>query len=261
MVVARGEPKLLKIGIDLRADRFLCAKVEWRAVHTEDAPRGELLLADLGEAVGIQPYCVIEHIGAVLTVEVEVGVIGEVDHGVLVANGGILDLERVVLRQAIQHRSIERAGITLLRRRTFNREFNRVIFDNAIKEAVCKRAVKMVFALILLQVIGLAVQGECGVADAVRVSSDKRTEKAAALFIIGSVLIAEGDVPKHAVPIGHNDTLYRTAVINDGDLHPALVFHDEPRHAFAVFDRSERLCDNPDHDIAPITCACACCSL
>ena len=55
-----------------------------------------------------------ENIGAVLTVEVEVGVIGEVDHGVLVANGGVLDLYGVVLGQAVQHISFESAGIAFL---------------------------------------------------------------------------------------------------------------------------------------------------
>lgn len=261
MVVTSGQSKLLIIGSDVRADRFLSAEIKRCTLHTEDAPCGKLTLIELRKAVGMEPHRVVKHIGAVLTVEVEVGMIGEVDHGVLVAHGGVLDLKRVVLCQTVQHLSFERAGIALLRRWALKAEFDRVILDNTVKKAVRKCAVKMILALILVQTIDFPVQGERGVFDAVRVPSDERAEKAAALFIIGSVIIAESDIPKHAVPIGHEDALYGTAVVEHGDFHPVFILHDKSRHVVAVCDHAERLCVYLDHRIVTITYVCACCSL
>jgi hypothetical protein len=155
--------------------------------------------------------------------EVPVRVVGEVDDGRPVRRRAVVDAPFVRRGQRVAHRHVEPAGVVLVavlaRQRQLERDaavgLRRQRLDRppALAEAA-RPAVQSVRAVVARQRVGLAVEREAAVADAVGVAADERAEVRIALFVVGERVEAEDDVGAAAGAVGAAERRDDAAVVD-----------------------------------------------
>ena len=103
VVVALAELELLVVLVDAGADGGGLAEVKRRAVHGRQFAGRDQGAVHRGVSVGGDHDDVAEDVA--FAGEIEIGVLGQVDDGVLVGGGGVFEAQRVVVGQRVERRS------------------------------------------------------------------------------------------------------------------------------------------------------------
>ena len=147
VVVAAGVDYWRFLAENISADLLCFAKVKRRTLNMQDFAGRDTLAVGLGKAFGVYPEGVTQDIFSVVTIEVEVRVIGQIDDRVLIGGGSVTDIKRIVICQTVAQLSFQRTGVALLRRRTRKAEYHRVILNNAVVDLEREDPVQMVSAV------------------------------------------------------------------------------------------------------------------
>jgi len=91
-------------------------EIERRALHGPQLAGGNQHRIDRREAAGVDGDFVAEDVALTGALQVEVGVVGEVDHGRLIRGRGVIDLQFVLVRQRVNHLGGKRCRGSLPRR-------------------------------------------------------------------------------------------------------------------------------------------------
>ena len=166
--------------------------------------------------------------------EVEVGVIGQVDRRGFVGRGGVVDDEFVVVRERVDNRNVEVAGITFFAIGTLAREFDGRVFAGGcfglpvgLVETFAS-AVQMMGAVVGGEAVFLAVELEAPMGDAIGAASDDAAEiRTVVLDVAIERIEAEGDVAGAAVSVGSFERDESRAVVHHGSGHAVLVAQGE----------------------------------
>ena len=172
------------------------------------------------DLVAVDPHDIVEDGAVALAVQVEVGVVGEVDRRLFVRRSGIVNAHFAVLKD-IRHAHLEIPGIVLLAVGRENGEPKLVphhfMRPDLLVEAVFA-AVQVIAAVIAIKLIGRSVDRELSLADTVAESADECAQIAAVVLIACHIIVAENDVRGIPVFIGYDDALNDAAVIENGRL-------------------------------------------
>ena len=193
------------------AEAHFLSHIERRAVHRCDRKRDQPVVGG-GIGVGVHGDQCVKDVA--FSGEIEIGMIGEIGNGVGVAHS-VIDNGQRAAAQREGDRQRQCAGIALLavRGNTACAQLRRV--------AVCRRhvphlfvkpdvaAVQVVGAVVFRQRIGLAVQGEFAVLNAVGIASDGGTE----IVLVDGGVVGGACKPQHHVHAAVNDRLYGGTVV------------------------------------------------
>ena len=168
--------------------------------------------------------------------------VGEVDHGVLVGGGQVVDAQRVVVGQRVGHVRGQRAGKVLLavladvakRRRDPVRHRHGCDVPDLLVERV-GAAVQRVCAVVGDQVVGLAVQRELRAGDAVGVAAGDRAVMRAERLVVVQVSQAEHDVVGPSGPVGRVELGDDAAIAEEAHDEAVVVGHGVDLNRLAGF--------------------------
>ena len=162
------------------------------------------------------------------TIQIEIGVIGEVDHGRGIGNGLVVDAEFIGGGDMVGHFDIQITRITGIAVGTEKREFQRsVINDFGIPETVGVALAAMqgirTAVVIEFQIVFFSVQHETAIGDAVGEAADQSPEIRAFVSVIFGVLKTEQYIDRLAVTVGSTQRNERAAPIGDIHFKPGSV--------------------------------------
>nr|WP_254453605.1 hypothetical protein [Siccirubricoccus sp. G192] len=196
MVVAAGDPQL-RIGLaDARADAAGCQEIEGRAGHRTQLPGRDQGRIHGREASGGKGERMVQDVAA--AGQVEVAVVGEVEHGRPAGAGLIVDRERAIPCQRIAHRNPQRAGEALVAVRAEMREGQRTAarlrrrLPQRPVEAL-RPAMQRIRRVVHRDPVVLALQREAAIGDAVGEAADGGAE----IAVIGQVFGGGGETQHH----------------------------------------------------------------
>ena len=159
--------------------------------------------------------------------EIEIGVVGQVDHrGAAGDAGGIVEAERVVRRQRVGDVDGEVAGEAVLAVRAEQAEGEGAAgggddVPHAVAEigrgAVGRAAMQGVGALVGRQGVANTVEREGGAGDTVGVAADERAEIGAFRLVVGEGGAAQHDIGEAAAPVGDQEFLDDAAIVEQAD--------------------------------------------
>ena len=243
VVVAVAVAELFEIGIEARPDRCRTAEIHRRAGHRQDAARGAGLVVALEVVGGIDAELLAQHIAA--AVEVEIGVVRQVDDGIRIAGDTVVHPQSVVRGEDVPHADLQIPRETILARRAFGLHQERVAEHLHIVDLPGEGAVQVISAVVGFQLVGLAAEGKFRVLDAVGVPAHERTAAGAAGRVEICLIVGEGVVPDdhiHKARLGGDEEIFdHTAVVQHTDLKSAGIGDDVLIHLIAVFGHTERL--------------------
>src|ERR1700722_3544064 len=178
VIVAVAEAELRVVGIDSLSDCMRLTKVERRAVHRFQFAGGNEGCVDRSEAGSVDLEHGIQNIAVALTLQVEIGMVGEIEDGVFVSGGGIFDLQSAAA-YGVAHMRGERAGKTLIAIFAHMGEFNTIrnlfrLPDDLVEAD--QSSVQSVIAVVLRNVISVAIELEGAMRDTIRVAADDAAE-------------------------------------------------------------------------------------
>ena len=145
---------------------------------------------------------------ASLVVEVEIRMVGQVDHGRGVALRREGKPEGVVLVPLVAGDGLQRAGVTRFSVFGIVQEFNGIPVGPALPHLVLeavRAAVQVVGTVVDRQFVRLAVQGETAVGDAVGKTSGAFAGTGAVREIAHRIIVAEDDIVQPTVPVRDHD--------------------------------------------------------
>ena len=169
---------LVEAGVEVASQRLSGAEVHRRTVHGQDLARGAGLVVALEVVGSVNAELLAQHIAA--AVEVEVGVVGQVDDGVLVGGHTVVHPQGVVRRKDIPHTDLQISGETVFARRAFGLHQKGVAEHLHIVNFAGEGAVQVIFAIVGFQLVGLAAERKFRIFNAVGVPAHKRTAAGAA---------------------------------------------------------------------------------
>ena len=221
------------------------AHIKRRARHGHiSARRNERLAADRRDRVRIDGEDMIADGAAGAAREVEIGVIGHVAVRGLVGRCLIADGEVAVVIPAVCHGDVQRAGemIFAVRADVMQAEEVAVCGFNRVgrPKLFAQNAVEMVFAVVSIQLIRRAVDGEASLRDAIAVAANRVAHAAVIGEIAFQIVKAQRDVIQHAVAIRHDDAGENRAVVDDAHRRAARIGQGELRDVMPVRRNAER---------------------
>ena len=216
------------------ADRHVAARRNQAAVHRR-------------HHVAVDVDGVVAHRAVVVSGEVEIGVIRHVDDGRLVGRRLIVERQVAVVVPRDGHVRRQIAGEVLLHIggnvveldgiHRIPRDGRRL--PDLLLEAGFA-AMQGIFAVVLVEVIFRAVEGEAAAADAVREAPDGIAHRAVAALIMRQRIEAEGNVRQLAVLVRHENIGYNRAEVKHGHGRAGMVRQGIHRHVLTVLGRAER---------------------
>src|SRR6185312_17055202 len=158
-------------------------------------------------------------------------VVGQVENGVFVGGGGVLDAQGIVGRDGVHHAHRQRARVALFpvgavvaeleRRRGGGGNVARGP-QTAVETHVA--AMQRVGAVVGGQVVCVAIEREASMGDAVGVAADQGAEVGLGVaHVAGQVVIAEHDVAALAAAVGGLERDHDAAVVGDFGAQAAMV--------------------------------------
>ena len=224
VVVAAGDL------VDPRTDRRGLGEVHRRTLDRGQAAGGDQRAVDRQVMVGIDHHQLVEDAALGPAAQVPVGVIGEVDGRGLVGGGRVVHLQLVVVIERVDHRGGEVAGVTFVAVGTEVRQLDahkilvlqRLGLPDRLVEALLS-TVEVVGAVVGGQGIGLAVQRELALGDAVGVAAGDGPEEGMSGKVVLERIQRQGDVGQVALPIGRLDRGEDRAVGHHLDRQPMGV--------------------------------------
>ena len=231
VVIAAAIADLLVAAIaDAVAHPVRGAEIERGARHRSPLAGGNQGGTDRGEAGGVQRDHIAHHVARVIARQVEIAVVGQVQHRGLAGRGFVLQPQLVVFVQCVGRGDLELAGKAFLaigadvaqHHLRVRPAGDGVDLPHPLVEAP-KAPMQRVRPVIGGERIGLAVQGELALGNAVGIASHRRAEIVGMAEIFLGTVIAQGDVGLVTGLVGHDQRLQRGA-----------KGHDLRRHAVPV---------------------------
>ena len=233
MIVAGAVGKLEILGGDIAADGFGQAEIEGGAGGVDQVAGGDRFGIDGGEFLGLDAEEVVEHgagTGAdfaigIVSFEVEVAVVGEVDDGGLVRLGRIVDAQRAVVLEGVGDTDFKISWETFFAIGAGAGEddaYALACFHGAALPDVfietADAAVEGVFSVVGGEGVGLAIEGKLRVGDAVCVAAYGAAEEGVLLAGVAfDGIEAEHDVARDPVFIWDFDVGHGRAEIDEFD--------------------------------------------
>lgn len=115
VVAAARHGGLRKAGVDVPADDLARPEIHGRIVHRQDVAGGAGLVVALQIAGRIEAQLLVQHVPA--SIEVEIGMVGQVQDGVGIGRDAVVHPQGVVLGEDVPHRNFQVAGEAVLARR------------------------------------------------------------------------------------------------------------------------------------------------
>lgn len=242
MVVTGGGKAGLLVA---RADRCGLREVQRCAFDPADFAGRDQLAVGGGVVVRRQPEFVAEDVAR--AGQVKVTVVGEVDRGGPIGGGGEVESQLVRFSQCIDHRDGQVPRVTFLAMRAGVGEGERSSRIGAgigagAPELLVKgpdAAVEVVGTVVLGQGIGLAVEGELGVSDAVGDSSGDRPKVRVPREVAFEMLEPKHDIRARTVAVGDFELRDDKAVLGHVHSHPVAVGQGVELDRFAVGQMTE----------------------
>ena len=171
---------MLVILIDAGSDDGRTCEVEWRSFDTSQFASWNRESIDRSESIRSDHHLLLQNVSVALTREVEVSVIGQVEHGGFVGGRAVIDLEFVLVGQRVHDFDRQVAGKVFFSIFAQVGELERLtcaagnIFGSP--HPLVETTMQMIVTVILGQRVSDAVKGEGGVRDSVRITSDGRAD-------------------------------------------------------------------------------------
>ncbi len=236
------------------ADELRLPEIKGRALDGAYLAGRDAALVGRCEGVGVYHQLVAEDIA--LARKVEISMICHIYDRLFIADGVIIYLQRVILKEGEGHLEIDVAGEAHSAVGAVIAHFEAVVVgDERLPHGVRKlgAAVEAGDAVfIFLDLIFNAVYCEAAVCEAVSISADGHA------LIIGVFLVpldrveADEHICEFAVPVGHKDAVYRGAVGDDIHRRFARIPESEYIDLPAVGGNAERISDY--HYSVPFHC-------
>ena len=210
MVVALAQGELLVLRCDTSADRGRLAEIHGCAGDIGQLAGGNEARSNGRGLVGSDGQLLVQDGVGGVAAEIEVRVIGRVEDGGLVGRAAIVDAQAVVLGQGVGHSQGDGAGIAILAILADVGELNpravlaldRLAPPQLLVEAV-GATMEMVGPVVQVELVALAIELELAGGDAVAVAADDGAEEILVLGVAGEIVVAEDDITRVALPIGH----------------------------------------------------------
>ena len=218
VVVAAGDLQLLVVGPDARADHFRLGEIERRAGHRRQFAGRDQRLVHRRKPVGGDFHFLVQDIALVVTMQVEIRVIGQIQYGGLVGGSGVIDTQRAAL-QRVPHCRSQRSRKSHVAVRAHQRELNAVRNLLRLPYVLIESlgpAMQRVGSVIEGNLVSLAVDRELSSCNAVPVSPDNSAEIG---FVVGQVtlqrIVSENNVRQLSRAIRRLDAHQMRSVCHD----------------------------------------------
>ena len=178
--------------------------------------------------------------------QIEIGMLREVQHRVLIRGRCVLQLQRVVLGKRISRFDRQGARVAFLaifacvaklERWAVQGRKDSWLPDHLIE--ALKAAMQGIGTVIDRQRVFLAVERKLALGDPVPVTPDHGAKVGAVLNVIRQVVVAEHHIIEVAVPVGHLQEDHQAAVIDDAGLRALVIPQREQGHGSAVLHLAE----------------------
>ena len=215
------------------ADRRRLAEVERRALHRREFAGRDEVLVDRRVLSGEDLQFVVADVLAVVAVQIEVGVVRQIDRCRGVGLGFVLDRHRVLVgREHVPHGDDKLARVALLAVGRDGAKDDHAVVGvlriglrgfgladlsgpDLLREGVVPAAVQVVLAAVRDQCVVGSVQAELPAGDAVGVPTDGAAEVGVlAGLVAGDLVEPEHDIGPVAVAVRHGERLDGRAVVN-----------------------------------------------
>ena len=153
MIIPVSETERFIVSSDLFPDRFSHAEVHRRTCHIDQFPGWDRLCVRTRIKICIQHNRVSEHIPAVMSVEIEITVVRQIQDRILIRRSVISDPKFIVFRQFIRHTDSHIPRIPLIPIRTLQKkcDFSVLLFFGFPHTAIVKihSAVQVILFIII----------------------------------------------------------------------------------------------------------------
>ncbi len=197
--------------LDVFAERGGLEEVHRCAGDGRQFARRDQRVVDRGVVRSVKGGNLFEHIAAACARQVEIAVVGQVQHRGFVGDGAVVDFQLVLVVQAVGDFSLQRARETHLavRRHVGQLHADRIsgpgffrLPESLVETLVA--AVQGIGLVVLRNLVGLAVQTEFAARQTVAEATDGRAEVNRAVVLIAlHVVEAQHDVIHLASLVGH----------------------------------------------------------
>jgi len=226
------------ISLDVRADRRRFAEVHRRTGHRRQLPGRDQFGGDRRVMAGVDHGDLLENVAIAGAGQVEVTVVGQVEHGRFVGAGLVVDAQFVVVGQAIGDfgGQIARETHLAVGREVGQGYANRILvlgfpgLPDFLVETF-GAAVQGVGFVVLRHLIAFAIDFESTFGQTVAEAADGRAEVRGAFLIALHIVKTQDDIVELAVFVSDFQRLQGRAVGNHGGLHAVAVAQD------VLFDR------------------------
>ena len=136
--------------------------------------------------------------------QIEVTVIRQVQHRRRVGHCGVVNLERVAFAQAIAHSHIEIARIALFTIGAAILQLQRATGLAGLPYSLVEpdlTAMKRVVAIVLIKLVGNAIQAELAAADPIGIAPGYGAEIRVLGFVFGQAVESQSDIGESAQPV------------------------------------------------------------
>ena len=217
------------IRVDLLSQCFSFTEIHGRTFYRADLSGWNRLFICRGKRICIQNNGMAQSASALMSVQIEIAVIGHINDCIFIRHRLIMDRQRIILIQAVSHVHIQSTRIPLVAVRAVKAECDMVI--SAVRDLphpfiiVVKTAVQIVSVIIFIQFVGHTVDHNRRSADPVCVSSHRCSDRISALLISGNIIEPQHHIHRLPAFSFHQDTDQGCAVIADCRRCPRIVFH------------------------------------
>ena len=216
--------------VEVLPDRGEAAEIHRRPLRAvqRDNPSGrQAVLVVLGEAVRKNLDALPLHAAAVVPVQIKVGVVGQVDDRVAVAQRPVEDGQAVLLVEGIFDRDDQIARIALLPvGAEVGKDHALLVGNLPVPQPPVKAgrpAVQVVGAVVDRKMVLLPSQGKSAPADAVGVAARHRAKAGGLPLIVLDAVAPQHDVPQLSLAVLHPGRDHRRAVVGQADRGPLRV--------------------------------------
>ena len=214
--------------IDPLAHLMPVEEVEGRLLHSLSGAEGDRRVVRREVLRSEEPQHMVMDGGVSLAGEIEVGVIGEVDHRRSRRARLIADVEGVVLQEAIGHLHLQLAGEALLTIEGDVAEYERgIVHLLGIPDTEVEArgpAVETIGTVIDPEAVGLVIKRKLPLRDPIAVATDDGAEVLLLRpEIVVEAVVSEDDVHRLAVPVGDEQLDDLAAIVGHQHLHPGTI--------------------------------------
>ena len=149
----------------------------------------------------------------VMTCQIEIAVVGEIEHRILIADGSIGDTQGIALLQGVFDANLGISREALVAVGAFKTKGDGILFcpehfPNAVFVKIIATVEIVFHVVVFVQLIGPALQRKGCAAGAVGISAHHCAEKRAAFAVVSGIIEAQHHIRQLSIPI-RNEKLYQ----------------------------------------------------